>query len=333
MESLLSRYADCAFWFGRYIERAENLARLLDVTRALSQDFHHAAAEPFDAWRQVLDLNSDLERFMEQHKEPDAFSVFRFYSLERANPGSILSCITAARFNAQQLRPLLPVEVWNHLNGFYQDVRDRAAKPFSPHQITPFCDDIKAACQAQAGIADATLYRDEAWYFLRIGRMLERADMTARLLDLRAATIDKPVPENERIYETSQWTAILRAAAGLHGYRRLHHGRISRDRVAGFLVFDADHPRSIRFSLNTAHWLLDEMIEDRQLPWEESIADPLYKLCTTLHSSNITEVIDSGLHDFLDDVQSLIIDTTTKLGAAFFAQSADQPSGTAKDAA
>lgn len=322
MISLLARHADCAFWLGRYVERAENLSRIVGVAASLSHDFNGAGADATTHWRQVLDLNGDLDRFLAAGHPLSADAVIHYYTLDGSSAGSIRACIAAARFNALQLRPLLPVEAWNHINGLHQDLEQRARRPLGEPELSPFCEEVRVGCQTHVGVIEATLYRDEAWYLLQIGRMLERADMTARLIDMRAPWVQPAEPVSTEPAEVSRWLALLRSAAGLHGYRRVHLSRITPDRVAGFLIFDAHHARSVRCALQTAERLLQELMEAYQLPWYVTIAPPLVALCQELRTRTISDVIDSSLHDFLDAVQERIIDTTAALQGTFFPQPA-----------
>ena len=174
---------------GRYVERAENTARLLDVTNAFGRDQRRATGDGLAIWRQALDVHSDLDRFRDSGRPLTGDEVTRFYTIDAENPTSISASIASARENARQLRPLLSIEVWEQLNGFYQDLVALERRPPGPAELAGFCSTVKLACQTHVGIIEGTLYRDEAWYVLQIGRMLERADMTARLIDLRAPQI------------------------------------------------------------------------------------------------------------------------------------------------
>lgn len=319
MISLLSRYADDAFWLGRYVERAENIARLLDVTSAFGRDQDGRGGDGTDIWRQALEVQVDLERFLDDGRNLTAEEVIRFYTLDAENPGSIRACIAGARQNALQLRPLLSIEVWEQLNGLHQDLNMRAQRPLAPGELSAFCSEIKLGCQTHAGIIEGTLYRDEAWYVLQIGRMLERADMTARLVDLRAPQIAPHGTVSRAPLDVSQWTGLLRSAAGLHGYRRVHGAVVTPDRVAGYLIFDPHHARSIRSAIETTDGLLRELIRVYGLGWEDGIALPLHALCLDLREGSVTAVIAADMHAFLDRVQEQIIATSNGLRDAFFA--------------
>lgn len=319
MTKLLSRYADEAFWLGRHVERAENMARLLDVITAFGRDQDDTDGDGTAIWRQALDIHANLDRFREGGRKLTADEVTRFYTLDADNPTSIRAIIGYARSNALQLRPLLSIEVWEQLNGVYQDLAVRCRRPLSPAELAGFCGEVKLACQTHAGIIEGTLYRDEAWYVLQVGRMLERADMTARLIDLRAPQIAPRGGVSEAALDISQWTGLLRTAAGLHGYRRAHGAVITPDRVAGYLIFDAQHPRSIRSAVQTVDTLLWDLIGAYALPWRDTIASPVHDLCLELRGGNIAAVIATGLHEFCDRVQQQLIATTDRLRDAFYA--------------
>ena len=318
MTRLLSRYADEAFWLGRHVERAENMARLLDVITAFGRDQEAAQGDGTAIWRQALDVHADLDRFRDGDRKLTPEEVTRFYTLDPDNPTSIRAILARARSNALQLRPLLSIEVWEQLNGVYQDLNARARRPLTPGELSGFCTEVKLACQTHAGIIEATLYRDEAWYMLQIGRMLERADMTARLIDLRAPQIAAKGSVKEAALNVSQWTGLLRTAAGLHGFRRVHGAVVTPDRVAGYLIFDAHHARSIRSAIQSVDTLLWDLIRVYGLPWRDTIAAPVHDLCVELSAGSITTVIAAGLHEFCDRVQQRIIATTDRLRDAFY---------------
>jgi len=216
-EVLLARFADCIFWLARYVERAENLARILDVNETFSRDSHGG-----QNWRSIVQLNSDEERFFATHPAATAPSVVKFYVIDAANPNSIISAVRYARENARTLRPLISTEMWVQLNVFHNRLAGLSEADLMPGKLAALFGSIKEACQAHTGITEGTFFRDQGWYFYQLGRYIERADQTTRLLDIKYHLLLPSGTDVGSPTDVSQWNALLRSAAGYHAYRRLH---------------------------------------------------------------------------------------------------------------
>ena len=312
-EVLLSRYADCIFWLARYVERAENLARILDVNETFSRDSHGA-----QNWRSILQLHADEERFFATGHQVSAPNVLRFYVIDADNPTSIVSAVSAARESARTLRPLISTEMWVQLNIFHNRLAALGAADLAPGRLSALFTSIKEACQTHTGITEGTFFRDQGWYFYQLGRYLERADQTTRLLDIKyhlllpgAADVGSPT-------DVSQWNALLRSAAGYHAYRRLHAARTTPARVAGFLLFNQAFPRSVHHCVREAGRLLSELKSRYALRGGNDAAEELDRLRAVLGTLTITEILSAGLHEFLDVIQQQLIAVSHDLGIAFF---------------
>jgi hypothetical protein len=217
---LLARNADDLLWLARYIERVENLARILDVTQVFARDAG-------DQWRMVLRINADERRFLALHAEANALNVAGFYLLDRSNPTSIPAAIARARELARTLRAQISTEMWQQLNVFHNRILALTESDVVPENLPHLCAALKEGCQAHTGITEGTLYRDEGHHFYGIGRQLERADQTTRLLDIG---FRQPV-DRDAEREVVHWTLMLRAAAGYHAYRRVHPAGFNADEV------------------------------------------------------------------------------------------------------
>lgn len=245
---LLARNAGEILWLARYVERVENLARILDVTQVFARDERDGGH-----WRAVLRINDDEERFLASGGTmAEARSVARFYLLDRANPTSIPAALAQARENARTLRALVPTEMWLQLNVFHASVLALTEDDIGPENLSRICAALKEGCQTHTGITQGTLYRDQARHFYALGRQLERADQTTRLLDIGYRSLQPLMQRGEEI-EAVRWTALLRAAAGYQAYRRLHPGGFSAAGVVEFLLLDEAFPRSVALSLRSAH--------------------------------------------------------------------------------
>lgn len=312
---LLARYAECIFWMARYMERAESLARLIDVNEVFSRDRRGA-----HNWGAIVDLNSDKERFRALHGAdytPEA--VIRFYSLDADNPTSIFSCVRAARENARALRPLISQEMWLHLNVVYNDLKARTGRPLRLEETSRFCAAVKQAAQAHIGIIEGTFYRDQGWFFYELGKYLERADQTTRMLDVKYhALLPSPDDVGGEV-DISQWNALLRSAAGYHAYRRVHPRGLSPSSVSGFLLFNPLFPRSVVTCVRQIDTLLTDMAARYGLRTAHRAMDRLDELRAVLDSTRVETVIERGLHEFLDYIQAQLIGITDSIQDRFFA--------------
>lgn len=310
---LLARYADCIFWLARYIERAENLARILDVNETFSRDSRGG-----QNWRSIVQLNSDEEPFFASHDTASAHNVVNFYVIDGDNPSSIVSAIRCARENARTLRPLISTEMWVQLNVFYNRLAALSAADLAPGDLAALFAMIKEACQTHTGITEGTFFRDQGWYFYQIGRYIERADQTTRLLDIKYHLLLPSISDVGSPVDVSQWNALLRSAAGYHAYRRLHAASTTPGRVAGFMMLNSAFPRSVHHCVREVGRLLGEVKSHHGLRSGNDAAEELDRLQVLLGTLDITAILKSGLHEFLDSIQRQLIAITRELSIAFF---------------
>ena len=307
---LLARYAECIFWLARCVERAENLARILDVNETYVRDRSGA-----QNWLSIVELNADETAFSARHPVATADNVIRFYLTDRSNPTSILSAIGNARENARTLRPLVSTEMWVALNVFYNRLRSIEEREFSPGNLSRLLTEIKEACQKFTGITEGTFYRDQAWYFYSIGRYIERADQTTRLLDIKYRLLSQDSVSAEGV---GQWHALLRSASGYHAFRRVHSSDLTPARVVGFLLFNPRFPRSVYVCVREIDGALTELKFRHNVRGGNDVAEGLDALRAILATRSTEEILESGLHEFIDFLQCSFIDITNRLSAAFF---------------
>ncbi|MBT5571306.1 MAG: alpha-E domain-containing protein, partial [Alphaproteobacteria bacterium] len=228
MASLIARFGWNIFWLGRYMERAEALARIVDINETYARD----TSEGPD-WQRVLDLYSDNDRFKVIHKKADAGTVSNFYILDRSNPTSIASSIAEARQNARSVRHLISTEMWTHLNMFHNRLGGLTQRDLRLNNLSRICNDIKKDCQTFEGVAEGTFFRGEAWCFYQMGKYLERADQTTRILDMGYDRISDSDSEGR---DSIHWSVLLRSVAGYHAFRSLHPAGSGAADIAGFLM-------------------------------------------------------------------------------------------------
>ena len=311
--SLLARYADCIFWLARNVERAENLARILDVHETFSRD-----SRGNQNWLSIVQLYSDEKRFFEKHAVATAEAVLRFYVLDGENPTSILSAVRNARENARTLRPLISTEMWVQLNVFYNRLNALEAHDLAPGGLNRLFNSIKEACQTHTGVTEGTFYRDQSWYFYQMGRYIERADQTTRLLDIKYHLLLPRDADVGSAVDLSHWSALLRSAEGYHAFRRLHTSSITPARVAGFLLLNQSFPRSVALCLNEFDGLLTELKSRYVLRGGNAAAEAIDELRSLLQAHSIETILGRGLHDYIDLIQRHLIAITNHLRMDFF---------------
>lgn len=238
MPSLLSRFASDLFWLARYLERAEALARLIDITKT------YAGTETSGAkWERILRICGDLERYREGGGGTDAASVLAFYLLDTKNPTSVAYSLRMARENARGARHLISTELWTHLNMLHNHYAKTTGRDIRLSNVSEVCQEIKTACQAAEGIVESTLTRGEPWFFYNLGKQIERADQTTRVLDIGYLSLAGD--DDDLALVSVQWNALIRSLAGYHLYRSKHPaGDYARD-VAAFMLFEPEFTRSV----------------------------------------------------------------------------------------
>jgi uncharacterized alpha-E superfamily protein len=309
LSSLLARQAEALFWMARYIERAENLARIIDV-----QQSDPRADEP-SIWGGIVAINSDQERFFASHKEYSAESVLRFYILDGENPTSILAALRAARDNARALRPLISTEMWMQLNALYNRVRELGPSDIALTRLPRVCALVKEGCQSHTGITEGTFYRDQGWYFYQLGRYVERADQTTRLLDVKWHAL-REGPGGSA--QTGAWGGVLRSAAGYHAFRRVRPSGMIPSEVVEFLLLNDSFPRSVALCVDECDRLLRGLRAHAKLRGGERAIEHLEALRTAVGDIDPDEMLHLGLHEVLDFVQRRIGRVTAELGRDFF---------------
>lgn len=292
---LIARHAESTIWLARYMERIENMARILDVTNTFARD-----ADDTRNWLSIPRINGDLTAFYQRHTEATQRSVGEFYLLDENNSTSVQSFIAAARENARTLRALISTEMWLQINVFHGRIRALSAADIAPDRFTTLCAMLKDGAQAHTGITEGTLYRDQAWHFYMIGRYLERADQTTRLLDTRFHSLAPQAGDAD--IDAGQWNALLRAAAGYHAYRREHPSGYNAQEVASFMLANTAFPRSVGLNLAQVEWHLTQL-RTRYFLRMTAALERLDALNGSMTYQNVAELAGRKLSPFLDYAQ------------------------------
>ncbi len=312
MTKLLARFADCVFWLARNVERANSLARVLDVNQTYSYDTKGGRN-----WEVVLRLYTDEEEFNQHYEQITPENVLAFYITDVRNASSIRSCIRWARENARTIRPLISTEMWTHLNVFYEHLKGIDPADITSQSLSEFCAAVKEGCQTHIGITRETFYRDEAWAFYLMGQQLERADQTTRLLDVKYQQLLPKAAEAGSALDVSQWHALLRAAAGFHAFRREHPSQTTPEAVASFLLFNPRFPRSLLCAVNEASQALSSLRHEFGLRNGTLAQKQLRGFQSRLIDMTIEDVLGQGMHETLDWAQGELIQATTLLRREF----------------
>lgn len=277
-----------------YVERVENLARIIDVL--LSSAGGRGTA---DHWRTLLDINSDAGRFTGAGHAVSADAVLRFYILDDGNMTSIRSMIRAVFENARILRPFISTELWAHINVFQKSARGLSPGVLCAAELPRLLSSIKENCQAHTGIGEGTLHRDQGWHFYQLGRYIERADQTTRLLDARFIRPDEADAAGSPL-ENGEWGVLLHCAGGYHAFRRAHPVGMVPDAIAGFLLFNPAFPRSFSLCLNEVDALLATLRSRYGLRGGVAAMERIDEIRGALFERNPAAIIAAGLHEFLD---------------------------------
>jgi uncharacterized alpha-E superfamily protein len=302
----------------RYVERAENVARFIDVNHNLTLDL---GEELGDQWAPLVYTTGDQEKFFRRYEAATRENVLRFLTFDTENPNSILSCLSHARENARTAREIISSDMWEELNCFYLLVRE-AVREGTPCDYD-FFSRIKRASHLLIGTTDSTMSHGEAWHFARMGRLLERADKTSRILDVKYFILLPKATDVGTTLDVTQWSALLRSTSALEMYRR-SHGRIAPPRVIDFLLLDRQFPRSVRYCVGGAEDSLHSITGTPDGMFGNRAEQELGRLRSSLDFTSIEDIIKTGLHEFIDEVQGRLNNTGEAIYKTFCASDADK---------
>lgn len=301
--TMLSRTADHLYWMSRYTERAENIARMLEVSYRMSLQTPHVQG---GYWGAALGINGLEETYRTKYGVITAGNVLRFMSVDLDNPSSILACLRAARENCHAVRGTVTSEVWETVNTTWLEARDSVqALPqgsIQGSELTKYFEWVKFRSHLSRGVTVGTMLQDEAFHFIRLGTFLERADNTARLLDVK---FDELAPQTSADGEYYEWSALLRSVSAFEIYRKVYRDMITPQRVAELLILREDMPRSLHACMKEVYQILGQVANARS---QETMrrAGAMY---SRLRYGRIEDIAARGLHavltDFLDDTADL----------------------------
>lgn len=316
--ALLSRVAENLFWLGRYVERAENTARLLDVT-------YHGRLEPTasevvgatNTWEALVATLGLEAEYRALHNDAPETNVIEFLTVDRRNASSIVSAIVHARANAGSVRDYLSSESWVAINRLYHSIVSSNIYLILADGLYDFCDTVRLGSHLFNGAADATSLHDEGWHWMRVGMFVERADMVTRIVDSKYHLLMTSPEEIGSPVDRFQWVAVLRSVSGWEAYRR-SHDEVEPAGVVEFLMLSDTFPRSLRRSIDS----LADCLDRATLGAERKLRNPpmrrISELQSRLEFGTAETLILRGLHEFVDDIQGNLAGLTTEVADGFF---------------
>jgi len=318
---MLSRVAENLYWFGRYVERAENTARIVGVNANLLLDLPKGIAP---GWEPLIAITGDREEYDALYADYSERHVVRFLLADTRNPSSMLASLAWARENARTMRDILPREVWEQVNELYLFARGEMASGVGKRGRYAYLKRIILGAQTLTGMLAGTMSHDVGYEFLCAGRNLERADMTSRIIDVRSATLLPDETTGLRPFENIQWMSVLKSLSGYQMYRQHIKVRVRRADVIRFLLQNHQFPRSVR------HGVVRVEASMRVLPRNEGPTRALGRLKRMIDHADASGLAESGLHEFMDQVQLALAQVHEEVARTYFLV---DPSATASAAA
>lgn len=313
---MLSRVADSIYWMCRYIERAENVARFINVNWGLMLDMPAEGEQP--QWLPLVQATADTEAFLERYKDGTKENVIQFLTFDKDYSNSVISCLHAARENARTIREIIPTDMWEHVNTFYLDVKDAAASTNGAEVTQEFFANIVKQSYAFIGMTMTTMTHNDGWHFCRVGRMLERADKTSRILDVKYYYL---LPNAEAVgsaIDNIQWSALLRSASALQMYRQ-QYGRITPSNVVEYLLLEPEFPRSARYCIHRVQDSIHAITGAPIGTFSNEAERRCGRLMSELAYTQVSEIIDTGVHEFIDGMQQRLNGIGDAIFDTFFA--------------
>jgi uncharacterized alpha-E superfamily protein len=311
---MLCRVAESLYWLARYVERAENNARILDVNLQVTLDDNHegAAAERIE-WEPIIATLEDQKLFSTRHDVINAANVCAFVTFDRENPNSIASCVAAARENARTVREFISSEMWERVNHLFLWINSAEARQLHSASGIEFYRHVVDCTHQFLGTTAATLTRGEGWSFIQLGKYLERADSASRILDLKYHIL---LPSGEEVggnVDTVQWQAVLKSCSAFEAYRKIHPGQVTPATVAGFIILHDSFPRSIRFCATQLDAALHQISGCDRAHFSNEAERRSGRLVSDLNFATIEEIFRDGLHEYLDSIQGRLNDIASAM--------------------
>jgi uncharacterized alpha-E superfamily protein len=313
---MLSSVAERVYWLGRYLERVENTARLVNVYSSMLLDLPSGSAID---WGLLVDITGCKDEYTKLHQSVEEKQVVRFLLADGKNPASVINCANMMRENARTTREVMPSEVWEQINDMYLSLKEALTRTISRRSRQQMLEAVVVDCQRIFGILSGGMSHNTAFAFIQLGRKIERADMCSRIVDVGSISM---LPAFSRVgkqkqlvlepYENVVWMNVLRCVSGYQAYRQLTHSQVKGEDVVKFLLQDNEFPRSIGYCLNDlVHYL-------QKLPNNVDVLQAVARVRKVTTEVNISSLLQDGLLDFIDELQISIADIHEELNNAWF---------------
>ncbi len=310
---MLSRVASNLYWMSRYVERSENTARVLDVAWRMSL-LSKEPAEQDQEWFAPLNITGTLFPFSGRHSEVCAREVLHFMALDPENPCSIYACARQARENARAVRGSITSEMWEVLNSTWLEMQQMDEEKMQARGVSSFFDWVKERSHLFRGVTFGTMHRDDAYDFARAGTHMERADSTARILDVKYHILLPSVKDVGGAVDYYQWSAVLRSVSAFESYRKVYRDVITPLKLAELLVLRDDIPRSLHFCLK----MVNESLGRVQNAQSDETLRRAGQVLAGLQYGRISDIFAHGLHEYLTEFLDSMQDLSDDIQASFF---------------
>jgi uncharacterized alpha-E superfamily protein len=308
---MLSRVAENIYWIGRYLERAENMARLINVNANLMLDLPKNTDL---GWEPLIHILGFQTGYFERHEEITERRVVNYLISDETNPGSILSTLSYARENARTIQDILPREAWEELNTFYQDSLETKQSSYARHGRNEYLNKIIRGVHQHVGLMAGTMNHNTAYKFLNLGRKIERADMTSRIINVKS---ENPLPDDIielRPFNDVLWLSMLESLGAYQMYRKSMQSRINRVAVLTFLFRNAEFPRSLAYCIENINYNLF------CLPNNEAALKSLINFEQLVNKESIIDLDHGVLHHFIDEIQIALAELHDAIASTYFPQ-------------
>jgi uncharacterized alpha-E superfamily protein len=310
---MLSRSAERLYWLARYLERTENIARLVSVHMNLLMDLPRGVEM---GWRQLILINASEQEFYEKNNVANERNITRFLLADATYPGSLFSSLCAARENIRTSRELLPDEAWEQVNEMYLFAKNNLDTVANRRHRVIFLNEILKGCQRFNGLLSSYMSHNHPYRFIRLGRNLERADMTSRILDLASLLLSESRSDEMRQYETILWMNILKALNALLMYRQQMRSRVKGDDVLNFLLLDINLPRSVACCIAEIFDCISKLPNSDQLPLK------LVELEAYVQAIDTRQTTQKQLRSILDGLQNKLGELHAQIANNWFLRTA-----------
>jgi uncharacterized alpha-E superfamily protein len=324
---MLSRVAHSLYWMARYIERAENIARLVDVNLQQLLDLRNLDEKRLAAhWLPIVQATGEEPVFFKLHPRATGLAVTEFLVFQNENPNSIVQSICSARENARMVRDQITQELWEELNRLYLFIRSPLAREVWRRSPSEFFQEVKAGSLHLIGIINATMVHDEGWWFVQTGQFLERADKTTRILDVRYETLpERGAPSVVSQSDALEWSAVLRSCSAWDAYKTFYGADVHPRSVAELLLLNDNFPRSLRFCVGELNYAVRQISGAAEGYFRNDTDKLTGRLLAELQFSTVDEIFDFGLHRYLDDTQTKLNNIGDALFRAYIFQPFQNP--------